>query len=366
MRHGGFGMKLPALQQFHEAHHLAEAAHPRAVQGQLLVNQERAGRKRRRAALTHEHHPAPLAGGFQAQVAGRLGPGAVDRHLEAVPAAEASQFVQCRVGGRDEVGKAQRAGQLAPLGHAFHAHHGCAHGAGQHGDAQAHRPQTRHQYPVTARDGGAQAGRVSGAEAAGHQCAVHVTQRVRQLHQMRGVGQQVGRMPAVALPAVGPPPNRVAARDHVAAAARQAHPAAADVVDHHPVPGLEDPRVRPGGRNDPARLVPGDDAPVRLGAVPLVAGPVDGPQIAAAQARRFHLDQHLLARRDRNIGLAPRQSPVAGQHHAAHLAAGVGAAVNIASSGHRNSWSRWQIAGAGVGRGGRGTGLRSAYTPAPH
>ena len=150
----------------------------------------------------------------------------------------------------------------------------------QHRRRQAHRPQARDQQPVLPVDLDARQRLPGRAEAAGDQRAVHIGQVVRQGDAGVLLGQQVRGVAAVALPAVGGAVLAVAG-DHVAGLAVLADAAAADVVQHDAVAGLELLAARADLDDLPARLMPGDDAPVGLVAHAQVLA-VDGADVAAA------------------------------------------------------------------------------------
>src|SRR5208337_797370 len=129
------------------------------------------------------------------------------------------------------------------------------------------------------------------AEAAGAEGAVDVGKRIGKANAGVLLGQQVRRVAAVTLPAVGRP-AAAPTTDHITVVALVADPAPGDVVDHHSVTGPELLAARPHLDDLPARLVTRDHALVALGALAQMLA-VDRPDVAAANGRGLHPHQNL-------------------------------------------------------------------------
>ena len=99
-------------------------------------------------------------------------------------------------------------------------------------------------------------------------------------------------MASVALPTVGRAVRGVAP-DHEPLATLFATAAAGDVVDDDPISGLEAARTGADGLDKTRGLVAGHDILVALVGVRSPVLVVDGPQVAAAEGGRHHLDEHL-------------------------------------------------------------------------
>jgi hypothetical protein len=277
------------------------------------VNDERGHVEGHASTLADEGHTPPGTRRAQRKQA-RCGiAGALDRRLEAPAIGARGQLVRLPVADRD----AEPGGDLPPGLDCLDAHHLRAECAGQQRRSDADRPEAGDQHAVTAGDVHSPAGRVGGAEAAGDHGAVEEGERLGERHQRALLGQQVRRVAAVALPAI----CRSAlarARDHPAGAAVGAQPAAGDVIDHDPVTGHEAGRPRADGLHLATRLVAGDDTAVGLGSLALVGRPVDGPQVAAADARCAHPDQDLAVARLRHVELPNLELAIPGQDDARH------------------------------------------------
>src|SRR5947209_11542790 len=95
-------------------------------------------------------------------------------------------------------------------------------------------------------------------------------------------------------------------------------PAAGDVVDDNTVARREPPHARTYRVNNAARLLARDHAAIRFRSGALVDGAVDCSEVAAAQGRRLHADQHLAVAGLRD-GILPRfYSTIARQDDAGH------------------------------------------------
>ena len=157
---------------------------------------------------------------------------------------------------------------------------------------------------------------VRGAEPAGHKRTVDVGQLVRQEDAGGLLGKQKFSVPAVALPAVGRAQRRRAA-DHVTVATLLADAAAGNVVHHNPIPNGEPTATGTHCRHLTARLVPGDHTPIRLRSTAQVLS-VDRANIAAADRRSLHPQQHLPMSRLGDIDLNMLDGAVAGKDDSAH------------------------------------------------
>lgn len=67
MRDHNLGMKIPPDEQLDELLHLGNAADPRAMQGELFVDQQRTRLERDVATFADEDDPPPFASRFKAK-----------------------------------------------------------------------------------------------------------------------------------------------------------------------------------------------------------------------------------------------------------------------------------------------------------
>ena len=111
--------------------------------------------------------------------------------------------------------------------------------------------------------------------------------------------------------------QRRCAADHVTVAALLADTAAGDVVHHNPVPDGEPTTTGTYCHHLAARLVPGDHTSIRLGSTAQVL-PIDRADVAAADRRSLHLQQHLPMSRLGDIDLNMLDGAVAGKDDSAH------------------------------------------------
>jgi hypothetical protein len=126
----------------------------------------------------------------------------------------------------------------------------------------------------------------------GCQRAVDVGQLIWQQNAGGFIGAQILTVSAVALPAVGRRPQRRRTADHVTVAALLADATAGNVIHHNPVPSGESTATGTDRNHLTAWLVPGNDTPVRLKPTTQMLR-VDRADIAAADRRCLHLQQHL-------------------------------------------------------------------------
>ena len=247
------------------------------------------------AALADEGAAAPGRGAATAPGAGR--PALPEQSTVVEKPRAAGELGQpapaCVVGGEGVVHQAEVAARARAARRDVGADdRPGAHRPREHRRGQPDRPETGHQQGVPAGDVEPQQRLVGRAEAAGDQRPVDVRQGVGQRQagaSPRRAGSRRGRRRAASRRPLG---DAVGAADQVAAAALLADPAAGDVVDHHPVAHGEPPAARADRDDLAARLVPGDDALVGLRPVAEVLA-VDRPDVAAADRRRLHRQQHL-------------------------------------------------------------------------
>src|SRR5215210_1550820 len=88
MGYGRLGVKALAGEVFEKLPHLVEPADPRAVERQLLVQQERAGLEGDQSPLSQKDYPSPGAGRLQAKKPARRAPRAVQGDLRAMSAGQ--------------------------------------------------------------------------------------------------------------------------------------------------------------------------------------------------------------------------------------------------------------------------------------
>src|SRR5689334_2187660 len=123
-------------------------------------------------------------------------------------------------------------------------------------------------------------------------------------------------MTAVALPSVRRAERRLAP-DGIPPVALLALPAPGDVVDDNPVAHPEPTRARTEGHDLAAGLVTGDHPLVGLRPVPQVLA-VDGADVAAADRRGAHADEHLTVPGARDLEGDELDGAVPGQADALH------------------------------------------------
>ena len=243
---------------------------------------------------------------------------AVEADLAPAPAGGVTDGVgEVRRVGDDDVDEAELAGQGGPLGVGLEPDDGGgAEVPAEHRGGQPDRTEPGDEQPVPSAHPATQQPFVCRPEAARDQRAVDVGQALGQRQARHRLGQHEVGMAAVALPAVGGP-GRCGAADRVADAALVAGAAAGDVVDRDALADLE--RRHPGPELDdvPAGLVAGDDALVGLGAVAEVLA-VDRPDVAAADRRRTHPQQHLPGSRRRHVDRDVLDRAVPRQPHRGH------------------------------------------------
>ena len=249
--------------------------------------------KRDRAALAHEDAATPGPGVPQRGLPRRCVPRAVDRDL----AAETTGRLGDRVGQGVRVADADvDQAQVLRQAHALHRRveaddGGGAHRTTEHRRGEPHRPEARDEQSVAAAHLRPQQPLVGRAEAAGDEGAVDEREGLREQEAGRLLGEEVVGMASVALPPVRGAEGGVAPHG-IPATALVAHPAAGDVVDDDAVADAQSPSARPHVHDLTTGLVAGDHALVGLGAVPEVLT-VDRPDVAAADGRRAHPQQHL-------------------------------------------------------------------------
>jgi hypothetical protein len=124
-------------------------------------------------------------------------------------------------------------------------------------------------------------------------------------------------MAAGPLPAVRSP-SRLRTTDHPSAAALGTEAATSDMIDNHSIPGLKAPYTRANTLDNTTRLVTSDNTLIRLRAASLIDGPIDCPQIATTQRRRFHPYKYLSMPRLWNRDFAQIKLSIAWQDNASH------------------------------------------------
>src|SRR5215217_5802064 len=223
--------------------HLVDAADPRAVERELLVQQQRARLEGDGTALSEVDYPSPLAGGLQTQLPSCGAPRAVHADLRAMTAGEIQHHLSRALCAHQDVRGASALRQFQALGDQVDAYDLSAAGGGEHDRPEPDWTETDDEDPVPAGDAGTQYPLIRGPEPAGHEGAVGEGKLVGQVEQGAGFGQEVVGVASVALPAVRGALGRTTP-DHEPLAALLAAPAAQDVVDDYPISRLETTHAR--------------------------------------------------------------------------------------------------------------------------
>ena len=241
-------------------------------------------------------------------------PGAINAGVEAQRTREGRKFFLCvgRAGVEREIG-AQLFGEFTPLGNRIKCYNARAHGFGREHAARSHRAE-----PPDAQS----------ACAAKAKLLARAKQRAEGVRRYRSgdVGDGIGNRQAIALgnneifrvAAVSGEAETapVLAKEEIAHPAGRANAAADGEIDRDAIARLESPHACTGGDDDSSGFVPRDAFARSVAADHRVA--VVEAQIAAANARRFDLDEDFARPWGRNFDGANLDPLIAGQEHRFH------------------------------------------------